>query len=115
MLANFTIFRSGENLGLNTTVCYQVMNETFTTATAGVDFYLLGKTYNIQSLGCADFTPYQTAATCSLVVSSDNELEGPEFVFLELLNSHLSYGELGRPTELNITIVDGTERKQILS
>ena len=109
MLANFTIFRSGENLGLNTSVCYQVMNETFTTATAGIDFYLLG---NTQSLGCAYFTPYQTAATCSLVVSSDNELEGPEFVFLELLNSNLIYGELGRPTELNITIVDGTERKQ---
>ena len=84
------------------------MDGTFPRATAGVDFTLINSISPTQS--CVRFAPNQTEVSCTLAVVPDNQLEGTEFVFLELLHFHLLYGELGWPVELNITIQDGTQR-----
>lgn len=109
VLLNISFLRSGESLESNTTVCFIIMNDTFTTATTGVD-YRLSTHPLLANSGCVTFGREETVVNISLIVYPDDELEGEEYVFLEL-QPQIKNGVLGQPFRLNITIVDGTERE----
>ena len=59
---------------------------------------------------CVTFSPNATRTRCSVFARQDDLLEGTETVFLEL-QSRLQFGELGQPAQLNISILDRTERE----
>ena len=103
VLLNVSFLRSGESLESNTTVCFIIMNDTFTTATTEVD-------YRLANSRCVTFGREETVVNISLIVYPDDELEGEEYVFLEL-QPQIKNGVLGQPFRLNITIVDGTDRE----
>ena len=112
--SSFTILRYGVNLHLPTHVCYRVLhNETSTPAVAGKDFTLISRVSQTHDQSCVTFAANQTEALCPIIAYEDNMLEETEFVFLELLDSHLWYGELRRPIFLNVTILDKTERTYV--
>lgn len=82
-------------------------------AVAGEDFTLIRGVSQTHDQSCVTFAPNQTEALCPIIAYEDNMLEETEFAFLELLVSHLRYGELGRPIFLNVTILDETERTYV--
>ena len=106
--STFSILRTGVNLHLETTVCYQV-NETLTTAASDTDYSLRTGVQQAPNQWCVTFAPNQTKVACTFLAHTDIMLEVAKFVFLDLLGD-LRYGELGSPTSLNITILDGTQR-----
>ena len=84
-------------------------------AVAGDDFTLISGVSQTHDQSCVTFAPNQTEAARSIVAYEDEMLEGTEFVFLELLHTHIRFGELGWPVSLNVTILDETKRTYVYS
>ena len=109
--ASFSVQRHGFNLPLTTIACYHLLrNDTVPSATPSEDFSLIGGCTQSHDHWCVTFAANQTEQTCTVFARPDDLLEGTETIFLELLPS-LQFGELGSPTQLNITILDRTERE----
>ena len=109
--ASFSVQRHGFNLPLTTIACYHLLrNDTVPSATPSEDFSLLGGCTQSHDHWCVTFAANQTEQTCTVFARPDDLLEGTETIFLELQPS-LQFGELGSPTQLNITILDRTERE----